>query len=279
MNNSQKRRLRRNKKNNKNNNNNFNANRRVVRRNDFLSGGFGYTVSMGKTFAPDGAIVHLKYTTLLNLSGSSATTEYIFTGNGLYDPDVTGTGGQPDGFDQWNNIYTRYLGLRSSILIRIIDNSSTGNILITCFPTVQAGGVTQAIDAMSQPYAKWVTATLSTGQSRNQMSLNMNTGRIWGKDPRYDDLFSAGFGANPSNLWYWCINSDAFPASAYNYTLYIQIVYTALLYKRVAPDLSLSNAVKIIAKDGVCRNYNDEIKEDFEDVKISSLSHPVSEIV
>lgn len=51
----------------------------------------------------------LRYSTNIQLASTSgAVTSYVFAANGLFDPDVTGTGHQPMGFDEMMVYYNHY---------------------------------------------------------------------------------------------------------------------------------------------------------------------------
>lgn len=52
---------------------------------------------------------HLRYSTNLQLvSTAGAVASYVFAANGLYDPDITGVGHQPMGFDEMMLYYNHY---------------------------------------------------------------------------------------------------------------------------------------------------------------------------
>lgn len=52
---------------------------------------------------------NLRYSTALTLnSASGAVASYVFSANGLFDPDITSTGHQPAGFDQMMLSYEHY---------------------------------------------------------------------------------------------------------------------------------------------------------------------------
>jgi len=53
---------------------------------------------------------------------------YVFSANGLYDPDITSTGHQPLGFDQLMTFYNYYVVLRSRI--RIVARNMDGGAFI-----------------------------------------------------------------------------------------------------------------------------------------------------
>ena len=61
--------------------------------------------------------VKMKYVETLKLDPAAIATQgiYIFKCGDLYDPNYTGTGHQPLGFDYWSNLYDHYDVMASSI--------------------------------------------------------------------------------------------------------------------------------------------------------------------
>jgi len=58
---------------------------------------------------PVRTVKRLRYSTFVPLSSASgAVTSYVFSANGLFDPDITSTGHQPMGFDQMMLFYNHY---------------------------------------------------------------------------------------------------------------------------------------------------------------------------
>jgi len=67
----------------------------------------------------------------------------VFSANGLFDPDVTGAGSQPRGFDQWMALYNHYCVLASRCRILTPSQSSPDNIFaITLAPDSAVIGTT-----------------------------------------------------------------------------------------------------------------------------------------
>lgn len=64
------------------------------------------TVSL-REVCPDSVKVPLRYSYRASYSGAVAANQ-IFNLNSLFDPDRTGVGHQPLGFDQWSAFYNRY---------------------------------------------------------------------------------------------------------------------------------------------------------------------------
>lgn len=67
----------------------------------------------------------LRYSTSVSLSSASgAVASYVFSANGLFDPDITSTGHQPMGFDQMMLSYNHY-AVTSAKLIATFRNTTT----------------------------------------------------------------------------------------------------------------------------------------------------------
>lgn len=87
--------------------------------------GLTYVPMSGRVTAPIERVT-LTYTTeLFPLPSSGAVFHYVFRGNGAFDPDYTGVGSQPKGFDQQEILYDMYHVLGSKITVRGSDTSAT----------------------------------------------------------------------------------------------------------------------------------------------------------
>jgi len=82
---------------------------------------------------PDRRNVKLSYRQIVQLATSNATslfgTQQAFSLNSLYDPDYTGGGHQPYGFDQLTQIYQRYKVNGVHIKLRFFDPTDDGVVV------------------------------------------------------------------------------------------------------------------------------------------------------
>jgi len=60
-------------------------------------------------------------TSLTVASTSGSSNSYFFSANGLFDPNTTGTGHQPMGFDQMMLMYEQYTVFASKITVEFIN--------------------------------------------------------------------------------------------------------------------------------------------------------------
>lgn len=78
-------------------------------------------------FAPLGykQAVKLRYVETITVDpATGVVSDTVFSANGLYDPNVSGTGHQPYGFDQLMAMYNHYTVVGSKATLRAINNQS-----------------------------------------------------------------------------------------------------------------------------------------------------------
>lgn len=129
---------------------------------------------------------------------------YVLSANGLYDPDITGIGHQPMGFDQMMLSYNHYCVLGSSIDVCFRNGStSTPSIAIRVAPDVTVASV---IDSVLE-YGLINTDTLdykgvygSVKRLRESVSIK----KIQGVDNVLDvEVLSGTAAANPVEQTYY----------------------------------------------------------------------------
>lgn len=75
---------------------------------------------------PSKKLIRLRYCTEVNINppASGNVVAHYFNANGMYDPDHTGTGHQPLGYDQWATIYDHYTVLGAKIHVQQTPNGT-----------------------------------------------------------------------------------------------------------------------------------------------------------
>lgn len=71
--------------------------------------------------------VKMIYTDIAKFNTSvGGLQSFIYCANGLFDPDISGVGHQPSGFDQYKLIYSRYTVTNARIRVSLRPEASTG---------------------------------------------------------------------------------------------------------------------------------------------------------
>ncbi len=153
------------------------------------------------------------------VSGNVVT--YFFSANGMFDPNITGTGHQPIGFDQQMLLYEQATVVRSSI--EVVFNIGPG-LTVMCgvalFPDVSA--VTDPQDLYENGLIKVIPITSGSNTFQNQymrttVRLDCDVAKYFGRPTQQsllnDDNLYTTAAANPVEQVYygivaWQINQD-----------------------------------------------------------------------
>jgi len=170
----------------------------------------------------------------LTYSGSAAGVR-SFSANGLYDPDITGTGHQPMGFDTYASIYSKYIVRKSSLTILAVSPTDLANgaptamgILLSNASTLAYPGVDALMEqglnpsvAMCNSSPLYRPVKLTSRTYKPEMFFNVvspadvqvEIGALTGANPATQAYFNIWLGQTPSG-------SDIDP-----YNLTISITY------------------------------------------------------
>lgn len=156
----------------------------------------------------DRAIVKLRYTHLVSLTTTTATGIQVMRGNGAFDPNFTGAGNQPLGWDQWIAFYDRYYCIGSSM--RFCGGVTTGNsAIVSIRPSTVSSSPATINLALEKQRVKWKIA--DSGGSSVNVSAYHNTLQVLGKPKNeyQDGTLSALTTSLPNSEWYWHFECQA----------------------------------------------------------------------
>lgn len=162
---------------------------------------------------------------ITGISGS-----YIYTLNGLYDPDITGGGAQPTGFDEYMAMYNHYRVTKCSIVCKV----SLGSAVPTAFcltPFRNAGSPPSSFrDALALGGPFGLIST-SAGAAVT-LSLVVDVAKWQGYN--LDSINYAGTAsANPSLLFYFGLFHESVDGStSHEVNAVFRISYTVRFYDR-----------------------------------------------
>lgn len=197
----------------------------------------------GGTLWPERIFTKLKYSEFLAFTSTSgAVTANVFNANSLFDPNRTGTGHQPMGFDQLAVLYSRYRVFGSKITCRCFQigtgtaaaTQGSVSILSSASNTASSqpdgiterdAGVTRSVGA-NTPTQQMLSASARTGTPRGETAAKVR------QDPNYE----AGIGASPATETYWIVyynTSDQTTTSTCN--IECEIEFDCEFFARVQP--------------------------------------------
>jgi hypothetical protein len=170
---------------------------------------------------PDRVMTTLRYTsfhTFTSTTGSVVT--YRFAGNSCYDPDQTGTGGQPVNYDDFTAHYLRYRVIASRCTtVSYAPSSTTSGVQNYVLYPQNSTAASDVPTAAGQPYSiSTVCHPIPT-----VVSQFATTQKIVGRNPRTTDALGAQYNADPADLWYWTFNVQTVDGQSTS-SAYYQIV-------------------------------------------------------
>lgn len=118
---------------------------------------------------PDRFFVRLKYSEVFGMSyaGAGFANYYQFRTNSLYDPNLTGTGHQPLGYDAWSSFYSRYRvrGMSYVVTFTNIETAAQMEVAITLRPNVTVDTTIETIRESPSCVYKSILGTEGSGQA------------------------------------------------------------------------------------------------------------------
>jgi len=198
---------------------------------------------------PDRLYVRLTYREQLNwTTASGALADNVYRGNSCFDPDLTGAGGQPLGFDQWANFYYSYTVLGSRIEVTSQVNSggcATQRHGVTPDNLSNVYGAAEQERAEEQPYTKAVTPLMGAGGTScagsSVIKAYMSTAKMIGvvrPAVQIEDGYGALVSANPSNTWFWHVWNYVPTGETQSLVQNVRITYYVVFETRTRLDVS-----------------------------------------
>lgn len=165
--------------------------RRVVRRRAKK------VVNNAITPVPQRFLTKHKYSTTVTIN--TAQPQYNFNLNSLFDPDRTGTGHQPYGFDQLSALYNRYRVYGCSYVVN--GYQANNPIRIGAVPSNSVAALPNMATLIELPRAKFTTQI--PGGSRAQISGYVDLPSLTGRTKAQymaDDIYAGTALSSPAEL-------------------------------------------------------------------------------
>lgn len=163
-------------------------------------------------------VVKMRYVHSFTLDAGIGTVAHqVFRANSIFDPDLTGTGRQPLGHDEWNNFYGTYQVIGSKIRLSVASQGAaayTGTGIITLRLThdpAPSGGF-DTVD-LEQRDCSWKVYNSGYAGNNWKMSKGFSLRRFFQTTTLDDDTTMRAFGANPAKEGYYVISTRGVDAT------------------------------------------------------------------
>lgn len=174
-------------------------------------------------------------------TASTGYAENIYRLNSCYDPDYSGAGAQPLGFDQWAAFYNRYKVLSAKWKVQFASPTSLAESIVTVLPNLVNTIDNQGPYVMAEPYAK--SSIFSTnGGWKPTLGDHMEINKIFGITEQEfgEESYTAAVGGSPVNVAYLHVRVDTASGGLSGSVYYLtEIEYDVEFYSRVELELSL----------------------------------------
>lgn len=164
---------------------------------------------------------------LSNTAGAIGT--HVFSANGMFDPDITGTGHQPYYFDQLTGIYNHYTVIASKLTLKFMGASAIANpSLITIYLDDNATSAAALITRLEQNTAS--SQLVMPGSGPYKLIKKFSAKANFGGNPLSDPNLQGTSAANPTEQMYYLITvaDPSGTAAATTVDLLIEIDYIAV---------------------------------------------------
>lgn len=181
-------------------------------------------VRVGRQLMPKQIFNTLKYVDTVTVALSSGEGAQLYSANGLFDPNVTGSGHQPLGFDQMMLFYHHYTAITSRIKVTFLDASVSSKFLFGLGPTASTTPPAGVLRLMEQPGAVSITTTDRT-VGKSILRKSWSAMATFGGDPKSDPVLQGDVANNPAEQTFWTIQIQDLTLGASSIDIVVEIEY------------------------------------------------------
>lgn len=136
-----------------------------------------------------------------------APAYYYFRSNDAYDPNATGVGHQPIGFDQMMLLYEQFYVLRSSIRVKLAEANSKNVIVGVCQTPDQTNIATAELQENGLVKSTLINAYYGP-KGTTEIRMSCDNAKYYGMTHKLyiaNPNFQGTAAASPTEMNYWCI--------------------------------------------------------------------------
>lgn len=179
---------------------------------------------------PDVMSVQLKYSVRKTPQGGGTVDigDFVFRGNGAYDPDFASGGQQPMGFDQWSAFYRRYRVKAVKTNVLFINNAAVTAIGYIS-PLNTSAAITDKNIATENQYSKTVNLGQDAGNNQGNLTHYISTAKMRGGPAdivSYEQDLSALNSTVPNQEFYIHVGAYGVGSSNVNFEVDCEVTLT-----------------------------------------------------
>lgn len=142
---------------------------------------------------------------------SPGANEYVYSMNGLYDPNITGTGHQPGGFDQLMTMFDHYVVIGCKAIVTVLNSDDNHGALVALDLRDKSQSIGDIREAIESGTCKYVTlGNDRNSKSQQTITYNINPNKFLGRSkPMSDPELKGGSTYNPVEQCYLHICTSA----------------------------------------------------------------------
>jgi len=154
----------------------------------------------------------LKYADVFSML-SSGLTVYTYRLNSLYDPDETGAGNQPVGFDQLMALYKYYRVTKAKVTVFLTNSGTSAYYAIVPSGSATDPGGYQS--ASCWPGTKFGILGPSTGETNTKITMEIDIKKFFGyHNDNWDMDLTGTASSNPAQMLYIHLCTQEFDSTA-----------------------------------------------------------------
>ena len=174
--------------------------------------------------------------------GAGTAGQYVFSCNGLFDPNISGIGHQPRGFDQVMTLYDHYVVVGSKITVYAWNPDTVYGAMVSVHIQDTSTTTTDIENVLERRNARSKLVSSRNGGIDNCIiSYKVNPNNFLGRSkPLSDPNLKGNTSANPSEQCYFVVSVAGMNdlADIGGIACYAKIEYTAVLIEPKQPTKS-----------------------------------------
>jgi len=186
----------------------------------------------------------------LNFTALTASVgRYVFTANGLFDPNITGGALAPAGFSQLMLSYNHYLVTHARITVLFTNNSTTPTMVGIAMDG-DSTGTSDPSNLLELPKEQLVALNgASLDGSQKTITLSVNTAKYYGTDIMADPTFRGDVASNPTEQVYFHCVCFSVKGGTCDVFMQVKIDYTAKFFEPRELSPSLQKMIMLSLQD------------------------------